>query len=128
LPVLDVLVVDDEEPVRDVLRDIALALGQRVTACGSGEEALAALQPGGYQLVLMDLGMPGMTGWELARRVRDLDSDVTVAFVTGWGEDVDPRAASGVGADLVLAKPFDLEDVERALRVAAGRAETRKAA
>jgi signal transduction histidine kinase/CheY-like chemotaxis protein len=128
LPALDVMVVDDEGPVRDVLRDIAAALGQRVTACASGEEALRSLRPGAFQLVLTDLGMPGMTGWDLARHVRDLDPDVTLVFVTGWGEDVDPRTAGEVGADLVLAKPFNVDDVARAIRLAAERRATRLAA
>ncbi len=122
LPEMDVLVVDDDEAVRGVLRDTAAALGQRVTACGSGAEALEAFRPGAFQLVLTDLGMPGMTGWELTRRLRAMDPSVTIVFVTGWGEDVDSRAAGETGADLVLAKPFELTDVECALRLAAARA------
>ena len=128
LPTLDVMIVDDEEPVREVLRDIALALGQRVTAFASGAEALRGLRPGAFQLVITDLGMPGMTGWELARRVRALDPAATIVFVTGWGEDVDLQTAGQAGADLVLAKPFDVADVERAVRLAASRAEKREAA
>jgi len=119
LPVLDVMIVDDEAPVRDVLRDIAETFGQRVTACPSGEEALRAFRPGAFQLVMTDLGMPGMTGWDLARRLRDLDLDVTIVFVTGWGENVDTGAAGHAGVDLVLAKPFNLEDVARTIRLAA---------
>ncbi len=128
LPVLDVLVVDDEAPVREVLRDITAALGQGVTECASGAEALKAFQPGLHSLVLTDLGMPGMTGWELARRLRTMDPDVTIVFVTGWGEDVDHRAAGDAGASLVLAKPFNLEDVERAVRLAGQRLSERMAA
>jgi signal transduction histidine kinase/ActR/RegA family two-component response regulator len=128
LPDLDVMVVDDEEPVREVLRDIALALGQRVTACASGKEALRGLRPGTFQLLITDLGMPGMTGWDLAGRVRALDPAVTIVFVTGWGEDVDRRAASAAGADLVLAKPFSIDDVACAIRLAADRIEMRRAA
>jgi len=128
LPALDVMIVDDEEPVREVLRDVALALGQRVTACASGTEALRGMRPGAFQLVVTDLGMPGMTGWELARRMRALDPAVTIVFVTGWGDDVDRCAAGEAGADLVLAKPFSVEDVARAIRLAADRMEMKKAA
>ena len=128
LPALDVMIVDDEEAVREVLRDIALAIGQRVTACASGDEALRALRPGAFQLVITDLGMPGMTGWELARRVRAVDPAVTIVFVTGWGEGLDRRAAGEAGADLVLAKPFSVDDLVRAIRLAADRVETKKAA
>ncbi len=128
LPTLDVMIVDDEEPVREVLRDIALALGQRAVAFSSGAEALRELRPGAFQLLVTDLGMPNMTGWELAGKVRALDPAMTIAFVTGWGEDVDRRAADAAGADLVLAKPFTIDDVMRAVRLAASQAETRKAA
>jgi signal transduction histidine kinase/ActR/RegA family two-component response regulator len=130
---MDVLVVDDDEAVRGVLRDTVATLGQRVTACGSGPEALGVFQPGAFQLVLTDLGMPGMTGWELTRRLRALDPAVTIVFVTGWGEDVDTRAAGETGADLVLAKPFELADVAHAIhlageRLAAARPGERRAA
>lgn len=133
LPELDVLVVDDDEAVRNVLRDTAAALGQRVTACGSGPEALGVFRPGAFQLVLTDLGMPGMTGWELTRLLRGMDPDVTIVFVTGWGEAVDTRAAGETGADLVIAKPFELADVAHAIhlagtRLAAGPAAERRAA
>jgi CheY-like chemotaxis protein len=119
LPALDVMVVDDEAPVREVLRDIAETFGQHVTSCASGDEALRAFRPGAFQLVLTDLGMPGMTGWDLSRRLREMDLDVTIVFVTGWGENVDGGAATQAGADLVLAKPFNIEDVARAIRLAA---------
>jgi CheY-like chemotaxis protein len=128
LPTLDVMIVDDEEPVREVLRDIALALGQRATAFASGTEALRELRPGAFQLLITDLGMPGMTGWELAGRARALDPAMTIAFVTGWGEDVDRHAADEAGADLVLAKPFSIEDVAHAIRLAVDRLDTPKAA
>ena len=128
LPIFDVMIVDDEEPVREVLRDIALTLGQRVTACASGAEALGVLRPGAFQLMITDLGMPGMTGWELTRRVRVLDPALTIVFVTGWGEDLDRLAAGEAGADLVLAKPFSVEDLARAIRLAADRIGMQKAA
>jgi signal transduction histidine kinase/ActR/RegA family two-component response regulator len=124
---MDVLVVDDDEAVRNVLRDTAAALGQRVTACGSGAEALAAFRPGAFQLVLTDLGMPVMTGWELTRLLRARDPAVTIVFVTGWGEAVDTRAAGETGADLVIAKPFELADVARAIHLAGTRLTERDA-
>jgi signal transduction histidine kinase/ActR/RegA family two-component response regulator len=128
LPCMDVLIVDDEQPVREVLRDILLLLGQQVVECRSAREALRAFRPGRFQLVLTDLGMPGMTGWDLAARLRAMDKVTPIVFVTGWGENVDRHTAGGMGADLVLGKPFDLEDVRGALRLAASRLEPRAAA
>jgi signal transduction histidine kinase/ActR/RegA family two-component response regulator/HAMP domain-containing protein len=118
---MDVLVVDDDQAVREVLRDTATALGQRAVACSSGPEALGVFRPGAFQLVLTDLGMPDMTGWELTRLLRAIDPEVTIVFVTGWGQDVDSRAATETGADLVLAKPFEMADVARAISLASTR-------
>ncbi|HEY6868061.1 MAG TPA: ATP-binding protein [Candidatus Eisenbacteria bacterium] len=108
---LRVLVVDDDEGVREVLRDMLTALGHAVTTYASGDEALRAYRPGLYDLVLTDLGMPGVTGWDLAQTVRDADPAVTIVFVTGWGDEVRPEALQSARVDHVVTKPFTLEDV-----------------
>jgi signal transduction histidine kinase/ActR/RegA family two-component response regulator len=120
-PALDVMIVDDDPAVRSVLHDVTESLGHRVRSFDSGAAALDDFAPGRYQLVMTDLGMPGMTGWELARHLRERDESVTIAFVTGWGENVSHDQALDVGADLVIAKPFTIEDVERLTRLAASR-------
>ena len=112
---LRVLVVDDDEGVREVLRDMLSALGHGVTTCASGDEALRAYRPGLYDLVLTDLGMPGVTGWTLAQAVRDADPGVTIVFVTGWGDEVHPEALERARVDHVVTKPFTLEDVVLAI-------------
>jgi signal transduction histidine kinase/HAMP domain-containing protein len=124
---LSVLVVDDEPAVRALLIDILEALGHRAVGCGSGEEALADFHAGSFDLVLTDLGMPGMNGWQVCEALRAVDRDVTIAFVTGWGEEVDLERADRAGADAVVAKPFSIEDVERVTRLAAGRGRDRAA-
>ncbi len=125
---LDVLVVDDEQTVRDVLADMVLALGHRVVACASGQEALQEYQPGRFHLVLTDLGMPGITGWKVAEAVRERDPNTVIVFVTGWGEEVNAEAARKAGVDRVVTKPFSLEDIIEATRIAAARVGNSKAA
>jgi signal transduction histidine kinase len=124
---LSVLVVDDEPAVRTLLMDILDALGHRSVGYGSGEEALAGFRRGRFDLVLTDLGMPGMNGWQLCQSLRALDAGVTIAFVTGWGEEVDLEHAGRAGADTVVAKPFSLEDLERVARLAGKRGRDRAA-
>jgi signal transduction histidine kinase/ActR/RegA family two-component response regulator len=118
---LRILVVDDDQTVREVLRDMLVALGHQVVEFGSGEEALRGYQAGLYDLILTDLGMPGVTGWKLAQTVRALDRTVTISLVTGWGSEVRPETLQRAGVDHVVSKPFTLEDVVAVTRLAAER-------
>jgi CheY-like chemotaxis protein/anti-sigma regulatory factor (Ser/Thr protein kinase) len=108
---LRVMVVDDDQGVREVLRDMLAALGHAVSSFASGEEALRDFRAGLYDLVLTDLGMPGITGWKLTQMVRDADPVVVVAFVTGWGDEVRPELLERAGVGHVVTKPFTLEDI-----------------
>jgi signal transduction histidine kinase/CheY-like chemotaxis protein len=125
---LQVLIVDDEEPVRELLVDVVRALGHVPTACNSGERALAVFHPAAFDLVLTDLGMPGLTGWQLAQQLREQDPDLTIAFITGWGQEITPEAVRDAGGDAVVAKPFGIEDVERLTILALERRGRREAA
>jgi signal transduction histidine kinase/ActR/RegA family two-component response regulator len=113
---LSVMVVDDEPAVRELIRDILAVLGHRVTAHEGAEEALRAFRPGGCDLVLTDLGMPGMNGWQLSQRLREADPNVAIVFVTGWGEELSADQVRRAGADDVIGKPFGIEDIERVTR------------
>ena len=93
---MEVLVIDDEDAVRDLLADIVGSLGHQVTARANGVQALENYVPGRFQLVLTDIGMPGLTGWQVAGMVRAADPDVMLAFVTGWAEDVTPEAEAAL--------------------------------
>jgi CheY-like chemotaxis protein len=122
-----VMVVDDEPAVRELLVDILATLGHECGDFGSGGEALEAFDAAAYDLVFTDLGMPGMTGWELARALRARDADVLIAIITGWGAEVSPDAMREAGADAVVGKPFTLEDVEGLLELARERSQKRAA-
>jgi PAS domain S-box-containing protein len=80
-----VLLVDDDPKVLGTLTEILRSVGHTVTAAASGAAALAAYRPGRFDVVLSNLGMAGMNGWELAERLRRVDSDVVILFITGWG-------------------------------------------
>jgi signal transduction histidine kinase/ActR/RegA family two-component response regulator len=124
---LSVLAVDDEPAVLDLLADIVETLGHRVTRHQSATDALAGLEPGRYDLVLTDLGMPGMSGWEFSRALRAVDADVPLAWITGWGEELVGDASRRDGADAIVAKPFTIDDVKRLLALAASRRQKRAA-
>ena len=80
-----VLLVDDDSKVLGTLTEILRSVGHTVTAAASGVGALAAYGPGRFDVVLTNLGMAGMNGWELAERVRRVDADVAILLITGWG-------------------------------------------
>jgi PAS domain S-box-containing protein len=80
-----VLLVDDDPKVLGTLTAILQSVGHTVTAAASGGAALTAHGPGRFDVVLTNLGMAGMNGWELAERVRRVDADVAILLITGWG-------------------------------------------
>ncbi len=116
-----VLVVDDDETVRRVLVRQISRLGHVVAEAASGEAALSLLSANHYDLICTDLGMPGMSGWELIARARQLDGELQTVLVTGWGEQIDQETARVRGADAVVAKPFDLLRLRQVLATLAAR-------
>jgi GAF domain-containing protein len=108
-----VLVIDDDDTVREVLGDMLVEIGHRVRQAGSGADGLALCEAERFDLVITDLSMPGMSGWDVAASLRRTHPGVAVGLVTGWGEQVDPGQASRHHLKFVLAKPFMLEDVMR---------------
>ena len=115
---LRVLVVDDEEVVGAVLKDMLVSMGQRVDVASSGREAIARFGADRFDLVMTDLAMPGMTGWEVARAIKDIAPGARVVLVSGFGVEVSPADLRSYGVDLVLAKPLRLVDLERAIALA----------
>jgi signal transduction histidine kinase/CheY-like chemotaxis protein len=114
-PRLRILAVDDEPELRDM---IALMLGNdghAVRTAGSGDEALAVLEVDEFDMVLSDVGMSGMNGWELVERVRGRWPSLRLVLATGWGAEIDPARARQQGVEAVIAKPFRFSDLRRVL-------------
>lgn len=106
-----ILVVDDEEEVSILLRDILEDAGCETVNASRGEEALKLFQEGQFDAVFTDIGMPGMSGWELARAIRELDSKVPLAIITGWGDAVGTVEKEAARVDWVLSKPFAMAGI-----------------
>jgi CheY-like chemotaxis protein/anti-sigma regulatory factor (Ser/Thr protein kinase) len=113
---LRVLLVDDEEEVLRALAEMLLTRGHRVLTVGSGPEALRRLdEDPAIDLLLTDLMMPGMTGWELAGAARARRPRLAVGVITGWGDIPDTTAGVRTAADFVLSKPVTLEALDHAI-------------
>lgn len=107
----NILVIEDEEMVRVILEQLLTRSGHNVFKASSGEEGLNIFDKGGVDMVFTDLGMPGMSGWEVAKSVKAKDSGVPVVLITGWGVQIDDDEVKKSGVDLVISKPFNIDQV-----------------
>lgn len=106
-----VLIVDDDAAIRKMLVDVLSLEGFAAETARDGREALALLEAGSYQVVLLDLMMPIMDGWELCRTLRErpaLRAQFSVVLMSA-GEKLEQ--AQDLGADGYLAKPFDVNQL-----------------
>jgi CheY-like chemotaxis protein len=109
-----ILLVDDNTIVRDMLVDLVESLGYHTDAAAGGEEALALFDRGHYGMVLTDLLMPGMSGWDVLAALRQRDPHIPVVIVTGSPVVGDPRASQpGVA---VLKKPVDVTTLDSMIK------------
>ena len=103
---VDVLLVEDEVDLAAVTRDYLEAFGLHVLSCPDAESALRHLRPKAPGVALLDVNLPGMSGFELCQHLRD--RQVPVIFVSARGTDVDQVHGLSLGADDFVTKPFSL--------------------
>jgi PAS domain S-box-containing protein len=101
-----ILVVDDERDLADMLARILEHDGHQVHVCTRGIEAVELLDQELYDLLLTDVSMPDMDGWEVARRAKTLHPQLPVGLITGWGFQLEGVDLLPRGVDFVLSKPF----------------------
>jgi signal transduction histidine kinase/ActR/RegA family two-component response regulator len=113
-----VLVVDDNRDSAESLGMLLQLLGADVRIVHDGRAALEAVGTYRPAIVLLDIGMPGMDGHEVARRIRQQPEleEVTLVALTGWGQEQDRRASRSAGFDYHLVKPADLPAIEALLK------------
>ncbi len=92
-------------------------LGNEVTMANDGLEALRCIAESFPDVALLDIGMPNMNGYELAKRIRDQANgkDVMLIAITGWGQEVDRLHSQSAGFDYHLVKPVDLDQLQELL-------------
>src|SRR5690606_13152581 len=113
-----VLIVDDNRDSADVLAKLLRSGGNEVTTAYEGWAALAAAERLKPDVVLLDLGMPTIDGYEVCRRIREQEwgRDILLVALTGWGRAEDRERTREAGFDEHLVKPVGLADVESMLR------------
>lgn len=113
----DVLVVDDNVDAAKSLSMLLRVLGQRTRIAHDAEGALALIEERRPDVVFLDIGLPHVDGYELARRIRQLSEGQNIILValTGWGQEDDRRRSREAGFDDHLTKPIDHATLERVL-------------
>lgn len=106
-----ILVIDDEESVRSVLSKILSQINHRVTVAENGEEGIRLFREKDFDMVLTDLGMPGMSGWEVCRAIKKMSPNTPVGMITGWGVEMDQAKMEENGIDFVIPKPFQFDQI-----------------
>jgi DNA-binding response OmpR family regulator len=114
---LKILVIEDDERVRMLLRDILLYAGHRVIEASDGESGMRYLEGGQFDIVLTDLGMPLINGWEVAKWVKKRAPEVPVFLITGWGTHLDEEKIRESGVDLIIGKPFQVNEILEAVNL-----------
>ena len=120
-PAIRVLVVDDEPAIRRALRPPLIELGFQVAEASRGEEALQALRAAPYDVVLLDINMPGIGGIETLRRIRTVAPRLPVLMLTVRDDEEDKVEALDMGADDYVTKPFSTRELIASIRSAVRR-------
>ncbi|MEE9584061.1 MAG: response regulator [Candidatus Brocadiales bacterium] len=106
-----ILVVDDEKVICNFLERFLSKEGYVVKAVDNGAEAIRLLKSEAFDLVLCDLAMPGVSGWEVIRELEGLDKKPKVGLVTGWGEVLNSFKDGELPVDFVIEKPIKLVEL-----------------
>jgi PAS domain S-box-containing protein len=106
-----ILVIDDDEFVRSVLSRTLAQANHRVTLAENGEQGVKIFKEGKFDIVLTDLGLPGISGWEVCRMIKEISPRTPVGMITGWGVDKNRSEVEESGLDFFVSKPFDFNQI-----------------
>ncbi len=107
-----VMVVDDEENIREVLSNYLESMNYEVDTAEDGQDALNKFSKGNFDLIISDLLMPNIDGLELLKRIRNIDKEVIFLMITGYPSIETAVDAIKKGAYDYITKPFHMEDVK----------------
>jgi signal transduction histidine kinase len=111
-----ILVVDDDEAVRFTLAEMLETQEHHVVSVSSGREALLKIENEHFDIVFTDLGMPGMSGWEVSQEIKKRSPSTHIIMITGWGTQLDQQKAAETGVKKILPKPVSCDEIISAVR------------
>ncbi len=106
-----ILVIDDEAFVRDVLSRTLAHADHQVTVAENGRRGVQLFKEGSFDIVLTDLGMPEVSGWEVCRMIKEISPRTPVGIITGWGDERNRSKLEEYGLDFFISKPFDFTQI-----------------
>jgi two-component system, OmpR family, response regulator len=119
---LRVLLVEDDDDNRELMAEVLASSGCEVLSAATGQDGLRTLSESSVDVVVTDVGMPGMGGLEVARAAKAIAPTVPVVIVTGWAEREDITSERGKHVDAILVKPVDPDALAQTVKeVAQGR-------
>ncbi len=110
---LRVLVVDDEQEICVILRTFLSGKGHMVKVVNGGAEAIELSRQEDFDLVLCDLAMPEVNGYDVIKALSELDKRPKIGIATGWGDKLKPIEEEALMVDFIIKKPFNLSELER---------------
>lgn len=111
-----VLVIDDQAIVTDLLESVLQRMNYQAVVASCGKDGLAAFGKDDFDLVITDLGMPDVSGWDVSKAVKDKKPNVPVVVITGWGVSPDPDRMKDSMVDRVVSKPFQIDQLEKIIK------------
>ena len=110
---LRILVVDDEKELCDILDKFLSRSGHKVKTVYNGADAINIITTEDFDLVLCDLAMPDVFGYDVIKAVNELEKRPKIGIITGWGEELKPIEGEGVKADFIIRKPFQRSELTK---------------
>jgi len=108
---LKVLVIDDQRMILDLLASMFSNLGHSTEVAETGLEGIAKFNQNAFDLVITDLGLLDISGFEVSQKIKERNPEVPIVMITGWGANFDQEQLKKAGVDYILAKPFKLEQL-----------------
>jgi CheY-like chemotaxis protein len=109
----NILIIDDEPEIGTVLSEILSKQGHQTCVSDSGKGGIEAFTKGGYDILITDLGMPDISGWEVINTIRQIKPGVITGIITGW--DISEAEAKQKEVDFLINKPFESNQVVQAV-------------
>jgi CheY-like chemotaxis protein/GAF domain-containing protein len=115
---INVLGIDDQEVIRELLHNIISRMGHRIVTAGNGQDALKLFNEEKFDVVILESGLPGIDGWDIAAQVKALSPATPVIMLSGWGPLSDRQTVQQRNADFILIKPFKMDQLSEVITAA----------
>ena len=108
---MNILIIEDEPLIRETMAEILSLEGHKSTLAADGDEGIELFMEGAYDIVFTDLTMPGLSGWEVTRAIKQHHGELPVVIITGWEASIDQSEIDESGVAGVLPKPFKIDEL-----------------